>query len=204
MANAKKSLNTSSSNNSDNHARFIPVDTKTIINWVIQDVSFCKCKGTAKIREFCNNYDIDLRNGIWDDENIAGIIKKDSDNWTLKVNESYSIKQKKFIVAHQLGHWFSYRYKGRSYEIFKKQNCHIDYILNNNPITQEEAEADFEANKIALEILIPENEVRDLFEKNKDKIDYLANFFEVSQLTMIARLQNLGLIHRYFENNLFQ
>ena len=115
-------------------------------------------------------------------EDVFGFIEKNGDNKVrIYVNMDNAPVRRRFTIAHELGHYFLHHKD-------KKELKYID--LRSTRRTKEEVEA----NKFAAELLMPEKELREEYEKLMfPTIDSLADTFGVSNQAMKFRLSNLGL-----------
>jgi Zn-dependent peptidase ImmA (M78 family) len=141
--------------------------------------------------ELCKSLNIEVRNVEFKEDAVSGGIVKKGDQWTIYINHTDSPRRKRFTVAHELGHFFSY-----NNESYSKQ--HIDEqegVLAERAIAKREAGSqnvvELEANEIAGEILMPESEVTKLVEANYN-IEEIASAFDVSESAATVRLYNLG------------
>lgn len=114
-------------------------------------------------------------------DDIFGFIEKDGDTVAIYVNAQNSPTRRRFTIAHELGHFF----------LHHEGNEELEYLdLRSTKSTKEEVEA----NKFAAELLIPEAELREEYDRLLfPTIDALAKTFNVSRQAMKYRLSNLGL-----------
>ena len=104
---------------------------------------------------------------------------------TIFYNNNLSEKRRRFVIAHELAHYFLGHLKTSSCIIDTKEN-----FLNTVSDSKEK-----EANKIATEILIPEDKLNFLiYKKGITSIKNLAKIMKISEAAMLYRLKNLGWI----------
>jgi Zn-dependent peptidase ImmA (M78 family) len=166
-----------------------------MLSSIKQDVSLYQNRGVFDWEGFCIENNIKTEETIFDDVEISGLIEKDeNNNWTISVKKNDPFTRKLFTIAHELGHWFSYKYDGKTKQEIDKKGWHTDFAFARRDFD----EVEIEANQIGAEILMPELAVRELFETNKD-ISILAGYFGVSELAMSYRIKNLKLEITYLE-----
>ena len=113
--------------------------------------------------------------------NQSGTFKYENDKWIIGVNQNHHKNRQKFTLAHELGH----------YVLHREKNINIvdtTFFRNNdtNPI-------EYMANEFAAKLLMPEDKVRYLVDKQKIKnIGRLAEEFGVSASAMKYRIVSLG------------
>ncbi len=115
---------------------------------------------------------------------IAGVIQKHSDyGFTILVNESDIGARKRFIIAHELGHYFLHMEKEDSNKII------TSFRMDSSPTERQ-------ANVFAVNLLIPEDLVRQEHARMVIPVsDSLAKIFCVTKQTMRIRLNELELIY---------
>lgn len=134
---------------------------------------------------------------------ISGQISIDETDGSclILINKSHSHTRQNFTLAHEFGHYISYKFN-------KKSGSRTDYVdgrvsvFNKNRDKESELGIDLEevfANNFAAAILMPKQLIQKAFETIKDidhadeKLQYLAEKFGVSKLAMQYRILNLGL-----------
>ncbi len=119
---------------------------------------------------------------LWD--NVSGFIKYENDTFTIVLSVSDHYNRKRFTLAHEIGHYFLHQ------AILKKEWVYIDtresMMFRWGVYSQEEQEA----NMFAAEYLMPEDRVKELYQKYW-VTEILAWFFHVSNLAMAFRIDNL-------------
>lgn len=117
-------------------------------------------------------------------ENLAWFIHyhPDRDSYTIWISSKDHPNRKRFTLAHELWHYFLHP------DILKAEGTYIE----NNILFRwwDYSEQEQEANMFAAEYLMPEKQVRQLYEKY-GVIEILAWFFSVSNLAMAYRIDNL-------------
>lgn len=110
-----------------------------------------------------------------------GAIKIDENSAIMLINKNDSITRQRFTMAHELGHFISYKLQG-------KTGRRIDY-RNGNSSSGKDLEEVF-ANKFAAAILMPKSLLLKALEITGD-IKSLASIFNVSAEAMTYRLEAL-------------
>lgn len=128
--------------------------------------------------------------------NVSGAIRYKDNKFSIFLNEKESDVNKRFTLAHEIGHFFL------DQKILKSSKIHVDTLYKNNPessyvIEQNEAEIKFtseeEIDYFAGALLMDEMAIRKIF-KFETSIDALAKLFQVSNAAMTVRLNTLELI----------
>jgi Zn-dependent peptidase ImmA (M78 family) len=139
----------------------------------------------------CKKLDIKCFDSDFDDSRISGMLirNKETNKFEIYVNRKHSDTRQRFTVAHEIGHYLSWKHQSYSYEQLNKENEIEDYAISfRHESIQSDAET--EANEIAATILMPEDKVRDLAKENLT-IEEMAEKFFVSESAMTIRLQAL-------------
>lgn len=118
-------------------------------------------------------------------DNISGLIWKNHDKNRVEilVNRTHPETRRRFTIAHELGHFFSVEnFDGKIEE----------KIYTRGEVLSPE---EFKANKFAVELLMPKEAVYYfLFKKKYFTIKQLVEVFNVSEMAIVNRLKNLGII----------
>ena len=119
-----------------------------------------------------------------EDDAVSGILEKESGrDPVIYVNRSDSANRKRFVCAHELGHFV-----GRSEDL----DC-FEYVDRRNAVTATNADPEeASANAFAAALLAPSGDVRRLHRRGFDEIE-LAWKFGVPREVMHHRLVALGL-----------
>lgn len=113
--------------------------------------------------------------------NESGSFKYENDKWVIGVNQNHHPNRRKFTLAHELGHYILHREKNIDI-------VDTTFFRNNNADSVE-----YMANEFAAKLLMPEDKVRDLVDRQGIKnIGDLAEKFEVSASAMKYRIVSLG------------
>lgn len=122
---------------------------------------------------------------------VSGFSRKHENTIYISVERKENAMKKRFLFAHSLGHLFL------DHDIdqieFKWDHTSMNMsLMGYFPSTVSEQEA----NAFAVELLIPEDQVRKYYNlfKNSDKIYILSKMFGVSKQAMVIRLRGLNLI----------
>lgn len=114
----------------------------------------------------------------------GAIIKKKGNDPLIVLSKSDSNNRKRFSCAHELGH-YAYRT-----DTLQEEYDYIDLRGKNSSMGTEPEEVF--ANKFAASLLMPEIEVKKLYDK-KTPFFLMAQYFGVSDDAMTFRLENLKL-----------
>ncbi len=119
---------------------------------------------------------------VGDLNGVSGKLDVDGDLVEISVSSKEPRLRQRFTVAHELGHWALQH--GTSF-----RDCVDDFRLS------QRAPKEVAANKFAAELLMPTEAVKEAIEgMGITALPRLANIFEVSQLAMKIRLEQLGWI----------
>lgn len=125
-------------------------------------------------------------------DKISGLIKKNSSQQIeIHINKLFSEERQRFIIAHELGHYFS----SEDFEQFEDRDnlLAIDLLKNSKDEFFDYEERN--ANKFAAELLMPKIAIDYMLKTGKaGTIGELAKIFKVSLSVMNIRLINLGYI----------
>ena len=108
---------------------------------------------------------------------------------TIYISDRDSKQRQYFTIAHELGHYFLHRDKLKENIITIDDVDTMKAMLRNGMMSSEEVEA----NYFAAELIMPEEQVREMYDKLNGDIDDLASFFRVSKLAMAIRVDTLNL-----------
>lgn len=158
-----------------------------------------RVEGYLNIDKFSEYLGISLLQFPFEDDRKSGAIAKKDDKWAIFVNEIHPPLRKRFTIAHEIGHYYQYRYGSPALsEVAQRLDSEgivTDlWIERNGDIN----EAETEANQIAAEILMPEDIVRSIVMNDRNglvhkSISDMAKIFGVSETAMAFRLKNLNL-----------
>ncbi len=127
------------------------------------------------------------------DDNYAGSLSKEGDNFVIYINTSHPLTRKRFTIAHEIAHFIQHKH------LFDTNNEHIDNIkqpvkaLNSEEgreLTDAEKKIEIEANNMAADLLMP----KDLFLrvwKNAISLPEVAEQFKVSESAATLRARFL-------------
>jgi len=120
---------------------------------------------------------------------VNGSIEKNSETneIVIEYNNNLHPNRQRFTIAHELGHYYAGHLNDSANKLFRDpvKNFTLD---NYDPL-------EAEANKIAAELLMPEDKIEFLIQKLQySTIDSLAEALRVSPAAMTYRLNNLGYI----------
>lgn len=144
-------------------------------------------KGLFDIFEIIENECILIRKPL-KNINVSGFTTYLNDNFIIFLNSTYTLGHERFSAAHELGHYILHESR------LKKEKI----LFDNKKI-------EYEATQFAVEFLMPEEGVREIFDKivklPSDRIQprhiiRMHNYFRVSYSAMLKRLVFLGLCNR--------
>ena len=136
--------------------------------------------------DVAKNYDIDIiitdLSEVW--ENTCGFIRKIEWKFQIFIEQSHHKNRQRFTLAHELWHFFLHMQDSDSRDVFvDNKDC---LLFRNGRYSPQEKEA----NIFAAEYLMPEKEVRKLY--NQYGItELLAKWFWVSRIAMAIRIDNI-------------
>ena len=179
-----------------NAQKLLDRETKRIIGEVKQEVAGYYKHTLLDLDAVCAANNIELLEGRFEDVNQSGAIYKENKKWFIVVNEDHPINRKRFTIAHELGHFFAVDRGSVQAEVhFEDQNEVIkDYSLMKRAEEIEDGAYQIErqANMIAAAILMPDDMVRTLYNKNLS-LGELAEEFGVSEAAMDNKLKSMGI-----------
>lgn len=115
------------------------------------------------------------------DSTLSGSLSKQGEFWLIKVNKVHSKTRQRFSIAHELGHFVYHK---------DDENEFVDTTFFRG-MTSDNFENT--ANRFASELLMPEDQVRQLIEKdNVRSVSELASRFGVSSAAMLYRVKELN------------
>lgn len=110
---------------------------------------------------------------------FSGYLKKVGPVWEIGVNIFHHPRRQKFTIAHELAHFIMHARDQVEFEdraLFKRQDS--------NPM-------EWEANRFAGELLMPESEFRKFAKSQSNKVEDIALHFGVSALAVRVRAKEL-------------
>jgi Zn-dependent peptidase ImmA (M78 family) len=116
--------------------------------------------------------------------NISGLITMKNDEAAIYVSALDPSERQRFTMAHELGHYFIHLREGRGTNFIDSELMLRSGGVK-NPI-------EAEANNFAAALLMPSDEVKELFLSKMPFLDML-KYFYVSRSALTNRLKNLGL-----------
>jgi len=180
------------SNNQDMDS--LPQEIQSEVIAIQNDTTFYK-DHRLNLQRLGDHYNLKIKEVDFKEETLSGALVKDSeDDFIIYVNNSDSDHRKRFTIAHEIGHFISYKKAGLTKPILDRDNTiedHCVYVGRTADGSDNDQKAEIEANSIAAELLMPETKVRDLVQ-DKFTVDALAKKFDVSRASMSVRLSKLG------------
>lgn len=115
------------------------------------------------------------------DSTLSGSLSRANSYWLIQVNKSHSKIRQRFTIAHELGHYIYHKDDGDKFV----DTTFFRGMSSNN--------LEFTANKFASDLLMPEEDVRQLIEtENVRSVAELATKFGVSSAAMLYRVKELN------------
>lgn len=146
-------------------------------------------EGQLDISKLCKDLEIQIVDAEFSNDNISGAIFHEKDSWKIYLNYKNPPKRKRFTAAHELGHYFSYIFDSHSKgKINSEEGFHQDFAFARDGQCND---VELEANEIAGELLMPEDDIRKLVTDGKT-IEEISDYFNVSEAATLVRLSNLG------------
>lgn len=140
----------------------------------------------------CNNESIDVYVQDFIDKDLSGLIEKDGEHWSIYVDEKDPLVRQRFTIAHELGHYFSYKSNKLSKAPLDATGELTDKVyLGRSITTDSNNQVEIEANAIAAELLMPKH-IIDAMVQQGETIDHMAEKLGVSASALGFRLKNLG------------
>lgn len=133
------------------------------------------------------------------DEDLSGVLVKESSHTFIGVNSSHAITRQRFTIAHELGHYVL-RHKGEVF-VDKTLRHQAAIIRRDGKSSLGQDSYEIQANQFAAELLMPRDLLvarvsKRLGKKSNlssdDLVSELARAFLVSTQAMEYRLTNLG------------
>lgn len=121
-----------------------------------------------------------------DGMDIAGILSSCDSRWSMYVNKKYVERRQRFVIAHELGHFFLHR---------QDRSIFTDTVFFRAIYHTEEQKQEWQANEFAASILMPRDDVVRLIDEGCDWMQ-LADAFQVSMLVMRYQLERIGLFSK--------
>jgi Zn-dependent peptidase ImmA (M78 family) len=125
------------------------------------------------------------------EDNISGAIVKDGNSsvYSIYVNRKHARNRQRFTLAHEIGHYISYKSNSYSKEELEEKGCFEDQALSYRK-EGKHSDAETEANLIAAELLMPK-EIVEKFMEEELTPEEMAKLFYVSTSAMTIRLKDL-------------
>ena len=148
-------------------------------------------KSELQLDKVCDELNIDFFDADFDNPEISGMLIKDKETnkFGIYVNRKHSNVRQRFTVAHEIGHYLSYKHKSYSFNELNSEGSIEDYAMSFRKENLH-SNAETEANLIAAEMLMPEDKIEKMI-KEKLTIEEMADEFFVSEAAMTIRLKTL-------------
>lgn len=142
-------------------------------------------QGYTRIVELANLLGMKVKPTLFNDDNVAGMLKFENNEINIYINEYQSVNRQRFTIAHEIGHYILHR------DLVANQKTSVFYRKDFNNF-KDPIEA--QANRFAASILMPQDMVKGLYKLQFDA-DSIANILKVSTTAMSFRIMELGLIN---------
>ena len=147
--------------------------------------------GELDLLALCKSLGIQVLNVHFKKAHGSGALIHEGDSWIIYVNDNDSSQRKRFTVAHELGHYFSYKIGLAAKKYIDDHHGHMQDFAMCEAMDGECRLLEMEANQFASRILMPENAVNKLYTEGKN-VEEMAKYFGVSECAMTFRLMDLG------------
>lgn len=119
----------------------------------------------------------------------SGMIVKVEDEYVIKVNRHETRERQRYTLAHEISHYLLHRHI-----IDESTDGIVDNVLYRSGAPDR---VEYEANRLAADIVMPESLVAREFESlgtlvSEEVIDYMAQLFQVSKVAMEIRLTTMA------------
>ncbi|WP_277656182.1 ImmA/IrrE family metallo-endopeptidase [Seleniivibrio woodruffii] len=114
------------------------------------------------------------------DSEVSGSLSKDNTGiWEISVNSKHHKNRKKYTIAHELGHYI------------KHKDCSDHFSDTTFFRNQSSGSMEYAANEFAANLLMPEEEFKQVLREYGDDIETIADIFGVSVLAVKFRVSSL-------------
>ena len=160
---------------------------KRLSSQEIQTLTGFQSEIPVRIGGLCRQFGLSVKTSILN-AGISGEIRKDGDAYVIRVNRYESRERQRFTIAHELSHFLLHR------DLIDQTpdgiRLNVLYRSGKSEIVE------FEANKLAAEIIMPIRQIRfrlDAYTPSitDEKIRALAKEFAVSKVAMEIRISSL-------------
>lgn len=152
-------------------------------------------EGLYRLDEIISDYSIEIYNADLLSRDIIGYLAHDEDTWVVGVDESLDAYVKRFVIAHQLGHYFLHRTSISKGAIRVDSRSAIRWRVQRQDMSKSERES-FEANAFAAELLMPQQTIYSNLstevEVTTREIESLSRYFGSPVEAVTYRLIELG------------
>ena len=123
----------------------------------------------------------------FDKENVAGLLRKENDEWEILVNALDPPKRQRFTIAHELGHYFLHEDLKETEFVDPEMYIFRSSELN---ISEEAKRLEVQANMFAASLLMPRSMVVDAMFDTED-LGNLSQIFFVSRAAIGHRVSRV-------------
>lgn len=127
---------------------------------------------------------LNVFNAGFDDDNIAGMLKIENNQYNIYINKSQPIVRQRFTLAHEISHFILHK------DLIDEQKGSVLYRKDFNSSSSIEQQANF----LAAALLMPKEEIEKAW-KTLSNILEIAEIFETSKEATYIRLNKLGLLN---------
>jgi Zn-dependent peptidase ImmA (M78 family) len=158
----------------------------------INKITFDKDGKQIDIVDILKKLNLKVSSVEFDDPAMSGAIVRENGEWRILVKYDEPKTRQRFTVAHELGHFISYKSESYSYQELSQDGAHFDTeILSFTRKNTKKSKSESEANEIAAEILMPQEHVEKCIKQNLTLQEIASKFF-VSESAVAVRLNRLG------------
>lgn len=124
------------------------------------------------------------------DDHVSGMLRKEGDTYEIFVNKSHPRSRQRYTIAHEIGHFVLHRHESAIFvdfdiTLYRSKSRYAE-------TSDDEQRRETQTNIFAASLLMPEELVKQEFQKQRD-MSLLAALFQVSRDAMGYRIGNLGL-----------
>lgn len=114
------------------------------------------------------------------DDNLAGCFISETGKSAIVINSKDPMTRQRFTLAHELGHFISYKFQEKVGSIFDERGALASLGTDSEEIF---------ANKFAAEILMPKEEFLEQMKKFNGDINKVSEYFNVSKYAIEIRVK---------------
>jgi Zn-dependent peptidase ImmA (M78 family) len=159
--------------------KYLLENTEEIAQSVLNRVFKNEMTYPINVNKIAENFDIPVYFQKLDDD-LAGCFISETGKSAIAINSKDSIVRQRFTLAHELGHFISYKFQEKIGSIFDGRG-----VLASLGVDPEE----IFANKFAAEILMPKKEFLEQMKKSNGDVNKVSEYFNVSKYAIEIRVK---------------